>query len=450
MLRTTAGSVQWAGAALSFINARAVSNILFKRKRMSHQQCFSRCFIVSALLFCIRQQTMAQDGGMLPPVIYQAAKNVETRWSSFENIKAEKGKGGMENNGAKGHPYEPIAPGQSKVLLDTKGPGIINRIWMTINDRSPQMLRSLKLEMFWDGEARPAVAVPLGDFFGVGLGRTATFQNVYFAQPEGRSFSCFIPMPFRKSAKVVITNESDKPLGNLFFDINFQLINNWNPDNLYFHAYFNRDTATTLAEDFILLPTISGTGRFLGTNIGVTTNPLYKNTWWGEGEVKMFLDGDNRFPTLVGTGTEDYIGTGWGQGQFVNAYSGSTIADEKGGLWAFYRYHVPDPVYFKQQCKVTLQMIGGQSKTIVAGLQKAGVPLIPVTIDAGKFHHYYQKDSILSLDKEGLPDGWVNFYRSDDVSAVAYFYLDKPANKLPPLQPISMRTANLRTQPATK
>jgi hypothetical protein len=294
------------------------------------------------------------------------------------------------------------------------------------------------------------VAVPLGDFFGVGLGRTATYQNVFFAQPEGRSFSCFIPMPFRKSAKVVITNESDKPLGNLFFDINFQLLNNWNPDNLYFHAYFNRDTATALAEDFILLPAISGTGRFLGTNIGVTTNPLYKNTWWGEGEVKMFLDGDNRFPTLVGTGTEDYIGTGWGQGQFVNAYSGSTIADEKGGLWAFYRYHVPDPVYFKQQCKVTLQMIGGQSKTIVAGLQKAGVPLIPVTIDAGKFHHYYQKDSILSLDKEGLPDGWVNFYRSDDVSAVAYFYLDKPANKLPPLQPVSMRTANLRTQPATK
>ena len=397
------------------------------------------------LVFCITQQTAAQNG-TLPPNIYQANKNAETRWSSFENSKAQKGKGGMENNAAKGHAFDAIQPGTSKVLLDAKGPGIINRMWLTINDRSPEMLRSLKLEMFWDGETKPAVAVPLGDFFSVGLGRMATFQNVFFAQPEGRSFECFIPMPFKKSAKVVLTNESGKPLNNLFFDINFQLLKTWNADNLYFHAWFNRDTATTLTKDFTLLPNVSGTGRFLGATIGVNANPLYKTSWFGEGEVKMYLDGDGQYPSLAGTGTEDYIGTGWGQGQFINMYTGCTVADEKNLQWTFYRFHVPDPVYFKQQCRVMLQQIGGEMKTVVAGFQKAGVPLIPVSIDDGKLHSLYQKDRVVSLDQPDLPkDGWVNYYRSDDVSAVAYFYLDKPSSNVPPLQPVALRTANLRT-----
>jgi hypothetical protein len=294
------------------------------------------------------------------------------------------------------------------------------------------------------------VSAPLGDFFGVGLGRMTSYQNVFFSQPEGRSFNCFIPMPFRKSAKVVVTNESDKRLGMLFFDINFQLLKSWNAENMYFHAFFHRDTATKLAQDFELLPEVSGTGRFLGANIGVNANPLYKTSWFGEGEVKIFLDGDKEYPTLAGTGTEDYIGTGWGQGQYINTYQGCSIADEKNLQWTFYRYHVPDPVYFKTDCRVTLQQIGGEAKAFVANLQKQGVPLIPVTIDDGtKLHPYYQKDSVLQLDKPGLPDGWTNYYRTDDVSAVAYFYLDKPANNLPRLQQVAIRTVNLRA-PAVK
>ena len=110
------------------------------------------------------------------------------RWSSFENITAEKGKGGMENNGAKGHPSNGIEIGETKVLLNVTGPGVINRIWATIIDRSPEMLRSLKLEIFWDGESRPAISVPFGDFFGIGLGQTAKYHNALFANPEGRSF----------------------------------------------------------------------------------------------------------------------------------------------------------------------------------------------------------------------------------------------------------------------
>lgn len=377
--------------------------------------------------------------------IYAFDKNSTPRWSSFENIHAEKGKGGMENNGAKGHPSDALVPGETKVLLNTQGPGIINRIWVTIDDRSPKMLRSLKLEMYWDNESTPAVSVPFGDFFGMGLGKTASYHNSFFANPEGRSFQCFIQMPFKKGARIQITNESGKRLSHIFFDINFEKITAWNNDFLYFHSYWNRDTATTLAKDFELLPSVNGRGRFLGANIGINSNPVYNNFWWGEGEVKMYLDGDKTFPTLVGTGSEDYIGTGWGQGEFYNDYSGCLLANKDSAGWAFYRYHIPDPIYFKTGCRVTLQQIGGNSKEKVIELQKSGVPMIPVAIDdQKKINPIYKKDSLVQLDTPGLPGGFANFYRSDDVSATAYFYLGKPGATLPPLQSLQIRTTRLR------
>lgn len=367
------------------------------------------------------------------------------RWSSFENITAEKGKGGMENNGAKGHPSNGIDAGETKVLLNVQGQGVINRIWVTIMDRSPEMLRSLKLEMFWDGETKPAVSIPFGDFFGIGLGQTAKFHNVFFANPEGRSFLCFIPMPFKKGARIQVTNESSKRLTHLFFDINFQKLDRWNSNNLYFHSFWQRDTATTLGKDFEILPVISGKGRFLGVNIGINANPRYENYWWGEGEVKMYIDGDKNFPTLVGTGAEDYIGTGWGQGEFFNDYSGCLVANKDSIAWAFYRYHVPDPVYFKKDIKVTIQQMGGNRKELVSALQNKGVPMIPVAIDdQTKINPLYKPGHIVRLDSAGLPEGFANFYRSDDVSAVAYFYLDKPVSKLPALQPLDIRLYNLR------
>ena len=377
--------------------------------------------------------------------LFEFDNNSTPRWSSFENINAEKGKGGKENNGAKGHPSDALAPGEKKVLLNVKGAGIINRIWVTINDRSPEMLRSLKLEMFWDDASNPAVSVPFGDFFGIGLGKTAIYHNVFFADPEGRSFQCFIPMPFKKAARIQVTNESGKRLSHIFFDINFEKITNWNNDYLYFHSCWNRDTATTLAKDFELLPSINGRGRFLGVNIGINTNPLYNGHWWGEGEVKMYLDGDKAFPTLVGTGSEDYIGTGWGQGIFYNDYAGCLLANKDTAGWAFYRYHVPDPIYFKTHIKVTLQQIGGNRKDKVIELQHQHVPMIPVAIDDQKrVNPLYKKDSIVQLDTPGLPEGFANFYRSDDVSATAYFYLDKPGGTVPPLQPLSIRIIRLR------
>jgi hypothetical protein len=396
------------------------------------------CVLCLWISIPIRAQESHSYGGRL----YEYNPDAATRWSSPENRNGQKGSGGMENGGAKGHASDPIEPGKSVSLLDVDGSGIINRIWITVSDRSPEMLRSLKLEMFWDHETEPAVSAPLGDFFGVGLGKTASFSNACFADPEGRSFISYIPMPFKKGATIRVTNESSKRLSHIFFDVDFQLSKNWNDDYLYFHAVWSRDTATTPGKDFELLPSLRGKGRFLGVNIGINANPVYGDAWWGEGEVKIYLDNDLDHPTLVGTGTEDYIGTGWGQGQFYNSYTGCLVSDGKKMQWAYYRYHIPDPVFFESGCRVTIQQIGGTMKANVLELQKNKVPLVPVTIDNGTgLASLYQDKK--SLNDPSLPNGWTNFYRSDDISATAYFYLDKPTNKLPSLQPQAIRVYRL-------
>ena len=395
------------------------------------------------IFFCwISFPLHAQDGHSYSGLLFEYNPDASTRWSSPENRNGQKGSGGMENEGAKGHASDPIEAGKSVSLLDVDGSGIINRIWITVSDRSPEMLRSLKLEMFWDHEKEPAVSVPLGDFFGVGLGKTASFSNACFADPEGRSFVSFIPMPFKKGASIKVTNESSKRLTHIFFDVDFQLTKNWQDDWLYFHAVWNRDTATTPGKDFELLPALHGKGRFLGVNIGINANPVYGDAWWGEGEVKIYLDNDQDHPTLVGTGTEDYIGTGWGQGQFYNQYTGCLVSDGKKMQWAYYRFHIPDPVFFETGCRVTIQQIGGTMKAKVLELQKNKIPLIPVSIDnGGGLASLYQDKK--PLDDPSLPNGWTNFYRSDDVSATAYFYLDRATNNLHSLQTQAIRVYHL-------
>lgn len=407
------------------------------------------CLFTLLLGLTACNQQPPKNNNAYPGNLYTYTESTKTRWSSPENITAEKGKGASANHGAKGHPYDSINSGESRVLLDVQGQGIVNRIWITINDRSPEMLRSLKLEMYWDNEKKPAVTAPLGDFFGVGLGRMATFENALFASPEGRSFLCYIPMPFRKAAKIVVTNESGKMLSHIFFDVNFQFLEEWDEQFMYFHAYWHRDTATTVGKDFELMPQVTGKGRFLGVNVGVNANPAYNNTWWGEGEVKMYMDGDKDLPTLAGTGTEDYIGTAWSQGWFCNQYSGCLVDDAPNKQWAFYRFHIPDPVFFSQDCRVTLQQIGGAFKKDVWPIQRdRKAKLIPVTIGGpyAKSNLLFNKDSVVSLNDPSLPEGWTNFYRSDDVSATAYFYLATPSNNLPPLQPSAVRTTQLRSK----
>lgn len=389
-------------------------------------------------------------GGDLP--IYRMPPGEETRWISPENPTGARGAGARENKGAKGHAFETIPVGGTHRLADIRGAGVIDRMWMTIEDRSPEALRGLTLRMWWDGAERPAVEVPLGDFFLHGAGTMSAMETALFASPEGRSFVSYVPMPFRSGARIEIANDSGKPVNLIFYDVNYRQVRKHPADMLYFHAGWRRERATRLGEDFRILPRIPGRGRFLGASVTVNTNPVYEKTWWGEGEVKIALDGEGMSsPTLVGTGTEDYIGTAWGQGAYINRYQGAPVATwDDEGRWTFYRFHLPDPVWFHRGIEVALQTIGGARKNIVLGLQKKGAPMIPVTIDPGSRNNFQKLlETGKRLDDPSLQDGHTNYYRSDDVAAVAYFYLDRPGGVLPPLAPAAERLQTLRV-PAKK
>ena len=365
------------------------------------------------------------------------------RWATFENPKAATGVGGMENKTAKGHAYEPIKAGEVKTLLSVTGMGIVQRIWLTFSDRSPAMMRALRIDMYWDGATQPAVSAPIGDFFGISHGQIMPFENALFSSPEGRSFNCRIPMPFRKGARITVTNESDKELGLFFYDVDFQRVTAFPPDALYFHTHWRREHITELAKDFNMLPEVTGKGRFLGVNVGLITAPEYGTSWWGEGEVKIYLDGDGQFPTIVGTGAEDYIGSGWGLGKFIQWYQGCPVANDSTRQWSFYRFHIPDPIYFQQKLRATIQVLGGHSRDQVRRMLKEGTALIPVSVSHDKGFVRLFEGNPPALDAADFPDGWVNFYRQEDYCATAYFYLDKPVNGLPVLAALAVRTKGM-------
>ena len=406
----------------------------------------SLLFAATAML--VAAQAVAQDNSD----IYRYRAGEQTHWASPENRQAAKGAGGLENKGGKGHAWDEIPSGISYVLADIKGAGTIDRMWMTIDDRSPEVLRGLKLEIHWDGAATPAVSVPLGDFFLHGVGEMVPMDTALFSSGEGRSFVSYVPMPFRKSARLVLTNESAKKV-NLFYDVDYRSVAAQPADALYFHASWRRERATKVGEDFRILPRIQGRGRFLGASIAVLSNPAYEKSWWGEGEVKVRLDGDRDHASLVGTGTEDYVGTAWGQGAYIHRFQGAPISSwDNGGRWSFYRFHIPDPVWFHREIEVSIQQMGGAPKADVIRFQKAGAPLIPVSVDVGNRSGGFA--SLLTSGKPltdpSLPDGWTNFYRSDDVAAVAYFYLDRPRGVLPAIAPAAERMAGLRHPPEKK
>lgn len=382
----------------------------------------ARLLFIVALLITITPPATAQ-------ALYEIPEGVETRWASPENPTGEKGKGAQSTGGRKGSPTIALKAGASAVLAEARNTsGIVRRIWMTIPDRGPQMLRGLRLDMYWDGASRPAVSAPAGDFFGVGLGRMATFESALFSNPEGRSFNSVVPMPFKTGMRIVMTNESGRDLPELFYDVNYTLGDKHPANMLYFHAHWRRENPTTIQRDYEILPRVEGRGRYLGTNIGVIVDQnTYFNTWWGEGEVKIYLDGDTQFPSIAGTGTEDYIGTAWGQGQYANLYQGSPVADERAMRWCFYRYHIVDPIYFRKDVRVTMQQIGYVADHSRGGLLRTGRRL-------------YRAGPGL-VEKDLREDG--KFERSDDWSSCAYFYLDKPENNLPALAEAEKRMAGL-------
>jgi hypothetical protein len=352
--------------------------------------------------------------------LYTLPSGVETRWASPENPRGEKGAGAQTNGGRKGRPSISIKVGEQVTLAEVHGSsGTVRRMWATFSDRSPAMLRGLKIEMFWDGSTKPAVSAPLGDFFGIALGHVIPFQSALFASPEGKSFNCYIPMPFKTGMKIVVTNESGKDLLLFFYDIEYTLGDKHGKDDLYFHAHFQHEDPTTLQTDFEILPEIVGRGRYLGSSLGVQANrELYADKWWGEGEVKIYLDGDREWPTLVGTGTEDYVGTGWVLNQFSNLYQGAPYADRTKMQYSLYRYHVPDPVYFRSRIRVTIQQMGIMWGSAEDPIYTTGTPVYKT----GPGHVEMERGS------RGM------FERQDAWSSVAYFYLDKPENALPALE----------------
>lgn len=290
------------------------------------------------------------------------------------------------------------------------------------------------MEAFWDGAETPAISAPLGDFFGLCLGKCVPFESAIFSNPEGRSFNCRLPMPFLDGMRIVVTNDTEKHLRMFFYDVNYTVGDSHPAGTLYLHAHFRRENPTTLREDFEILPAVFGRGRFLGANVGVRADQVqYGKAWWGEGEVKVFLDGDTEFPTLCGTGTEDYIGTGWGQGAYAQAYQGCPVADHDRMEYSFYRYHIPDPIYFHDVCRVTIQQIGGcsgeEKKWLAERVRTDGNPV------------YRAVPGEVPADLTG--DNFVLFDRVDDWSSCAYFYLNRPENGLPPLPALGERTVDL-------
>lgn len=385
---------------------------------------------------------MLMAGILRGQTLYEMPANPQSRLSSFENPNGVKGNGGKTNKTAKGNAFEFIEPGKTKNLLDIKGEGTIQRIWLTI-DHSALKLRSLRLQFFWDGSTKAAVDVPLGDFFVYNLGKQVAFESALFSSGEGRSYNCFIPMPFKKAAKVLLINEGKERV-KLYYDVDF-LLHKLPPNALYFHAYWNRKWSGRLGDDYVLLPGLEGKGRFLGISVGLNTDTSYGRSWWGEGEVKIYLDGDTNYPTINGTGAEDYIGSAWGLGKFVNQYQGCTIANDSTGQFNFYRWHIPDAIYFNRNIKVTIQQIGGWMKEDMKRLYQRGTNFKPVTIDGPTgFHRLLDMEAPPSLMDPDFPEGWVNFYRIDDYSSVSYFYLDKPSSLLPALPSIDIRLKSVK------
>ena len=378
--------------------------------------------------------------------LYKAPSNqTQTIWVSPENPTGAKGSAGMTNKGAKGRAFITLKAGDRTTLLDAKGSGIVRRMWLSGTiPRSAEQMQHVRIEMYWDGSKTPAVSAPIGDFFGLGLGKSKAYKNALFSNPEGRSFNFTIPMPFRTAAKIVLINESSAH-ALVWYDINYTS-EKVPTDAMYFHAFWHHVPKTTLGKDFEILPTVNGKGRFIGTNISVISDTMLKNTWFGEGEVKVYIDGDNKLPSLSGTGTEDYIGTGWGQGEFQDQFQGSLISDDNKGEYCFYRYHIPDPIYFHSKCKVTIQQIGNSSVEKIRSLINRGANIQPVFFieQQGNSDIFNLKGNppvtygLLDTNfKEGINHPFfnnknfgMNFYRTDELASTAYFYLDKPTNNL--------------------
>jgi hypothetical protein len=337
-------------------------------------------------------------------------KGAETRSISAENLTGTKGQGGMAipnpgepkpaasaraaddlGQGWKVKPFLRVNAGETVTLMDVEGPGIVQHIWMVEG-----LSRAHVLRFYWDGEATPSVEVPAPDFFAVGHEMFARVNSQVVVVNPANAMNCYWPMPFRKRARVTFSNEAGKDLELLAFQITYALAA-VPKQAAYFHAQWRR-ADTSRQNPYVILDGVKGDGHYVGTFLAWTQR---RKGWFGEGEIKFFLDGDGKFPTICGTGTEDYFCGSYGFPEpYTTAYAGTTLpsnADrETPNYWSLYRWHVPDPICFHQDLRVTIQALGWG--------------------DDGKY---------LRL--------------SDDIASVAYWYQTEPHAAFPLLPPLSER-----------
>ncbi len=262
--------------------------------------------------------------------------------------------------GWKVRPCIRVLRGQVIPLMDVDGPGVIEHIWVTCEQK---FFRSLILRIYWDGCDHPSVETPLGDFFCCGWSRYLPITSLPMNCNPTSALNCYFPMPFRRHARITIENRSLASDATVYYAVSYAE----KPvpeDELYFCARFRRTNPLPYGEDYVIADGIRGKGKYVGTQLSWQQN---HSGWWGEGEVKAYIDGDNEFPTYCGTGTEDYFGGAWSFNRNYSApFLGYTdlsaldgrLTNQTGNRHTMYRFHIPDPIFFEKDLKVTIQAIG--------------------------------------------------------------------------------------------
>jgi len=305
----------------------------------------------------------------------------QTRSISPENFSGEKGKGGMsrledkaERNKAnasdaardlgqswKVNPFIIIKPGETFTLAEIEGSGAIQHIWMTPTG----IWKFSIIRIYWDDETTPSVECPVGDFFAMGWNQYSPLNSLAICVNPGSAFNCYWPMPFRKKCKITMENINDKDEMRLYYQVDYTLTSV--PDDAaYFHAQYRRSNPTVNSL-YTIVDGIKGKGQFVGLYLAWGVN---NNGWWGEGEIKFYMDGDTKFPSICGTGTEDYFCGSYNfdrDGQykeFCTAYSGLHQVIRPDGTYksqqrfGLYRWHIVDPIRFEKDLKITIQDLG--------------------------------------------------------------------------------------------
>ena len=340
--------------------------------------------------------------------------NAVTRSVSPENFTGEKGKGGMcklEDGIAKEaardlgtkwkvNPYIRIPSKETFTLADIEGPGAIQHIWLTPTNK----WRYLILRIYWEDQEYPSVECPLGDFFCVGWNEYAQINSLPVCVNPGSAFNCYWVMPFKKKCRITLENISDDDVV-VYYQIDYTLTT-VPEDCAYFHAQFRRVNPLPYKQDYVILDGVEGKGHYVGTYMAWGVN---NNNWWGEGEIKFFMDDDNEYPTICGTGTEDYFCGSYDfedpfikdrYVDFSTPYGGFYETKNKDKLYqvqkrfGMYRFHVADPIRFEKNLKVTIQALGWRDKGRYLPLQDdiASVAFWYQTLPVAKFPPLPDKD----------------------------------------------------------